>query len=59
MHEDSAKTAFQAGHLNSKTTYENYFALVKKAEAEKYWALTPDTSRITILRPRIIGPRAQ
>jgi integrase len=45
MYEDSAKTAFHAGHASVKTTYENYFQLVKKTEAEKYWQLTPETTK--------------
>lgn len=40
-HEDAIKTAFMLGHDNPTLLYNTYKALVTKAEAERYWKITP------------------
>ena len=39
---DQMKTAAQMGHRDSSVIHNHYKALVLKAEAEKYWKLSPE-----------------
>ena len=41
MHEDAAKTSMLLGHQNPALLWNTYRALVTKAEAERYWRITP------------------
>jgi integrase len=41
---DQVKTAAQMGHRDSGVVHNHYKALVLKSEAEKYWALRPDSN---------------
>ena len=41
-HEDAAKTAHEMGHAgNSQMLWQHYRAVVRKAEAEKFWNIVP------------------
>jgi len=40
-HQNENKLQAQMGHTSAKMLFENYRALVKKTEAEKFWALRP------------------
>jgi integrase len=42
MHEDAAKTSLLLGHQNPSLLWNTYRALVTKADAERYWKITPD-----------------
>lgn len=44
MRYDSAKTAFEMGHRDSRVTYGHYIQAVKRPEAERFWALRPTTA---------------
>jgi integrase len=39
MWEDAGKTAYQMGHTNPQTVYQNYFRAVRKSAAQRWWAM--------------------
>jgi hypothetical protein len=39
MSQDSSKTAYFLGHSSSRMVDQKYARAVRKAEAEKFWAL--------------------
>jgi integrase len=45
MHQDVNKLVLQSGHTDADTMWRHYHRGVTKAEAEKFWAITPPSHR--------------
>jgi hypothetical protein len=55
-HENAAKTALQAGHTES-ILFRHYRKLVKKEQAEKFWAVYPKDTGIKLQVGAALKPR--
>ena len=47
---DAAATALQMGHKGTSTLFNHYRAIVKPAEATRWWAIRPGTAESKIVR---------